>query len=98
MILEKIKKIFRWMPFLWKLDDGSYESLYLVNMKQMDDMEREFLKFWDVYKAGIDFCFQMEEVRIYLEKALEEKDLEMAQRYVNRAFEVIKQESMEWWI
>ena len=98
MILETIKKIFRWIPFLWKLDDGSYESLYLVNMKQMDDMEREFLKFSDVYKAGIDFCFQMEEVRIYLEKALEEKDLEMAQRYVNRAFEVIKQESMEWWI
>lgn len=95
---RKIKKIFHWIPFLWKLDDGSYESLYEVNIKQMTDMQEEFGKFIDVYQDGLSYYLQMEEVKKNLFLAEKEPDIEIAKRYVQRAFEIMKQESLEWWI
>ncbi len=60
-VFSKIKKIFHWIPFLWKLDDGSYESLYKVNIEQMIDIQKEIGKFVDVYQEGFSYCLQMEE-------------------------------------
>lgn len=98
LFIDKIKKIFHWIPFLWKLDDGSYESLYQVNIKQMTDMEKEFDKFSDVYLKGLDYLMQMEEVKSNLILAMNEPNIEIAKRYIQRAFEIMAQESLEWWI
>lgn len=95
---SKIKKIFSWIPFLWKLDDGSYISLYQVNSKQINDIQTEILKFSDIFEGGIDFCFEMEECKRNLNGAITEPDINVTQRYVDRAFEIMKQKSMDWWI
>lgn len=95
---SRIKKIFSWIPFLWKLDDGSYISLYEVMVRQMSDMQKEILKYSDIYLDGIDYCFQLEEVKNNLEMAIEEQDYEMASKAKDRALEIIKQYSTEWWI
>lgn len=95
---RKIKKIFSWIPFLWKLDDGSYISLYQVNIRQMLDLQMEILKFSDIFPQGIDFSLQIEECKRNLYEAIKENDAELAQKYVDRAFEIAKQNSMEWWI
>lgn len=97
-VFSKIKKIFHWVPFLWRLDDGSYESLYEVNIKQMTDMKNEFEKFSDVFPKGNDYFMQMEEVKLNLFLAMHEPNIEVAKRYVQRAFEIMAQESLEWWI
>lgn len=97
-VFSKIKKIFHWIPFLWKLDDGSYESLYRVNIEQMIDIQKEIGKFVDVYQEGFSYCLQIEEVKKNLFLAMQEPDIEIAKRYVQRAFEIMKQESLEWWI
>lgn len=95
---SKIKKILCWIPFLWKMDDGSWTSLYYINIKQMNDMQVEILKYSDLFPDGVDFCFQIEEARNNLKHAIEEKDIEIAERHSNRAFEIIKQNSMNWYI
>ncbi len=95
---RKIKKIFSWIPFLWKLDDGSYISLYQVNIKQMCDIQMEILKFSDICPQGIEFSFQMEECKKNFHEAIIEQDEQTAKKYADRAFEIAKQNSMEWWI
>lgn len=95
---SKLRKIFSWIPFLWKMDDGSYISLYMINIKQMNDMQGEILKFSDVYSNGVDFCLQIEEAKKNLALSCDERDFKISKRYTDRAFEIIKQNSMDWWI
>lgn len=97
-IFSKLKKIFSWIPVLWNLDDGSYISLYQVNMKQITDIQTEILKFSDIFVEGIDLCFEMEECKRNLKGAIVEPSFDITKRYVDRAFEIIKQSSTNWWI
>ena len=64
----------------------------------MIDIQKEIEKFVDVYQEGFSYCLQMEEVKKNLFLAMQEPDIEIAKRYVQRAFEIMKQESLEWWI
>ena len=95
---EKLRKVFSWIPFLWKMDNGSYISLYQTMIKQMTDMQDEIVRFGILYKGAYDFCLQIEECKNNLQRAIEETDEETAQRYIDRGCEIMKQYSMEWWI
>lgn len=98
IFFNKIKKILHWIPFLWKIDDGSFESLYEMNIKQMTDMQKEFEKYMITCEDYYDCSLQMEETKKNLFLAIKEPDIEVAERYTQRAFEIMKQNSLEWWI
>ena len=95
---KKIKKSFHWIKILWKVDDGSFDSLYEINIKQLEDMQNEFLKFASINEEYMEILLEMEEVKKNLFLAMKEKDEEVAKRYEQRAFEIMKQKSLEWWI
>ena len=90
---RKIKKIFHWIPFLWKLDDGSYESLYKVNIEQMIDIQKEIEKFVDVYQEGFSYCLQMEEVKKNLFLAMQEPIIETDYSWFRPSISTIEDKS-----
>ena len=95
---KKIKKIFHWIPVLWKVDDDSYISLYQVNIEQLTDMQKRMEKFSDISEEGMDYYLEMEEVKKNLFLATKETDSETAERYIQRAFKILNKYSLEWWL
>lgn len=95
---RKIRKLFRWVPIIWKLDDCDYCSLYTVIYSQLVDMQNEILKYYDIYPEGIKWALQMEEAKKYLLLALSEKNIKEAQKHIDRAFEIQKKYSQNWWV
>lgn len=96
--LSRIKKIFSWIKFLWKIDDGSYISLYFVIVKQLNDMQTEFMKYADMFPTAIDFCLQAEEVKNNLKLAISSNEAEKTKMLCGRALNIIKEYSYDWWI
>ena len=96
---SKIKKLFRWLPFLWKVDDGSYISLYMVIAQQLMDMQLEIGKFSDIYIKGIEYLEQIQEALLSCGMIIaEDTDSETIEKAKNRVLAILKEYSTEWWI